>query len=110
MANAGKLSVMLLAVGASIALSFTAYAGGPPIPICGDGEVNGTEVCDGSATPDGCTSRQACNNDCTACVAPARIALCHQGPNQNAKAVTLRVSAESVAAHLAHGDALGACP
>ena len=107
MANAGKLSVMLLAVGASIALSFTAYAGG--LPFCGDGEVNGTEVCDGSASPDGCTSRQTCNSDCTACVAVPRITLCHQ-PSPQAKAVTVRVPANAVAAHLAHGDTLGACP
>ena len=107
MANAGKLSVMLLALGASIALSLTAHAG--PGEFCGDGEVNGTEVCDGSASPDGCTSRQTCNSDCTACVAVPRIALCHQ-PSPQAKAVTVRVPANAVAAHLAHGDRLGACP
>jgi hypothetical protein len=41
-------------------------------PVCGDGAVNGTEVCDDSATVTGCAGGAECANDCSACetVAP----------------------------------------
>jgi hypothetical protein len=38
------------------------------VPVCGDGAVNGSEVCDGSAPDDGCPGTSTCNASCTACI------------------------------------------
>ena len=40
--------------------------------------------------------------------APAKVEMCHMMPN--GKSSTIMVSPSAVAAHLAHGDAIGACP
>ena len=39
-----------------------------------------------------------------------KVTICHIPPGNPAKAKTKSISAESVAAHLAHGDTLGPCP
>ena len=42
-------------------------------------------------------------------LAAENVTICHRPPGNNAKAQTLTVGAGAVPAHLAHGDALGAC-
>ncbi|WP_138261248.1 hypothetical protein [Mariprofundus erugo] len=39
-----------------------------------------------------------------------QVTLCHIPPGQDSPGLTLTVGAEAVAAHMAHGDSMGACP
>ncbi len=88
MANVGKLSVTLIAVGASIALSWAAQAG-PPTP---------TPTPTPTATPTPTPTPPPAGG--------GLVTLCHQ----KGKAVTVQIGANSVPAHLKHGDTLGECP
>lgn len=47
-----------------------AGAAPPPGPVCGNNIKEGTEACDATASPTGCTGSDVCNASCTACVPP----------------------------------------
>ncbi len=112
MANVGKLSVTLIAVGASIALSWTAQAGPQtptptPTPTATPTPTpTATPTPTPTATP---TPTPTATPTPTPTPPPAGgdlDTLCHQ----RGTAVTVQVGATSDPAHLKHGDTLGACP
>jgi len=75
----------------------------------------GQEVCDPSSgcvsTGDTCPEGTTCNEDTDTCdVVSRKVTICHIPSGNPAKARTLLIDANAVAAHLRHGDFLGTCP
>lgn len=83
--------------------------GNPPVEVPGDGNPP-----EGGATPPGHTDSDdvddSDDSDNTDVPDTEKVVICHYSSENADNPVTLEISIDSLAAHLAHGDQLGACP